>query len=106
MADARTAYRSAFRGSRADGEAPSRMSISYPQPSRQRPQKPQRPQRPTAETQAAALEPAPSVRSAPPADPLSLAYSFGGFDALKQMQGWYDLPEYVRRKIMEGVSGL
>jgi hypothetical protein len=116
MADARREYRSAFRGARTGKGAPPRPSVSYPQSERQ----PKR--RPNAASQARALEKTgengkaspPLVGFAPyfglweglPAElqgGFRESYGRGGFNAVSQMQGWYDLPEHVRRMILEGV---
>lgn len=33
------------------------------------------------------------------------AYGVGGFDAISKMEGWYDVPEWARTQILEGVGG-
>ncbi len=33
-------------------------------------------------------------------------YSRGGFDAVKNVEGWFDVPEHVRRQILTGLTTL
>lgn len=108
MADARTAHRSSFRGSRTSSRPPSPPSVSYPAP----------PRRIAASTQAEALTQPPSAGSgfssyfgAWDSLPQGLQqnvkqlYDAGGFEGVSKLAGWYDLPENVRRQILEGVRG-
>lgn len=37
--------------------------------------------------------------------PISEQYGAGGFEGVAKMEGWYELPEHVRRMILEGVRG-
>ena len=35
---------------------------------------------------------------------LQQAYSTGGFDQVRQMPGWYDVPEHVRTQILSNLN--
>jgi len=100
----RPAYRSAFRGSRAPAQPVQPPSVPSPVGAQTGM---------TAGAQANALRrqsqqaPGEGVwEGLPPAaqKELQQAYSTGGFDQVRQIPGWYDVPEHVRTQILGNLN--
>lgn len=109
----RVSYLSAFRGSRAGSEGVHPPAVSSPVGAQDSTSAADRRKGISAQGQAQALRSDPATGPSSVWDALpnqaqaavGAAYGAGGFDAVKQLPDWYDLPSWQRTQILAGATG-